>query len=154
MTPQTPAQGISAGTDYGTLKSYRVNCTCTDATHDHQVWIACSADDMTVDVTTYLTMYTRRYTGHSRFPNITTEWLQSILWTAENWLDGIITRVKLTKDIWWSGTINYEASLVMSKQQTMNYISVLESALSDVQTARAQQTAHTLNSSTSTENKE
>jgi hypothetical protein len=103
MKPQTPAEGILLRKDFGDAKSYNVQCECCGSDCEHNVWV--EADSAGVTVTTY----TQQKTKWWEF----TRW--RIIWTM------------LTK-----GYVEYEASIIMSEQQALNYAEVLKSASKDV----------------------
>ena len=109
MTPQTPAEGILLHKEYGDAKHYTVPCECCSTDCVHNVWV--EADDTGVSVTTYTQQKTK--------------W-----WELNRWQ--IIWRL-LTK-----GYVEYEASIIMTRQQAINYAAVLTSAAADVETFRRQ----------------
>ena len=104
---QAPAEGLLLRKDYGDAKTYTVVCECSDDTHNHNLWV--EADDSAVSVT----IYTQ----------------QKTVWWKWN---SLVTRLKLTWDLWIHGYIKYEASIIMSEQQALNYARTLESAVNDV----------------------
>ena len=108
MNPQTPAEGIMLYKDYGPSKMYRVGCECGCDDCSHMVDV--DADETGVTVTTYTTQKTN-FWSKNRF---------QLMWTL------------LTK-----GYVEYEASLIMSKQQALNYANVLNSAVNDVEQFQA-----------------
>jgi hypothetical protein len=114
MTPQTPAEGILLHKEYGDAKHYTVPCECCSTDCVHNVWV--EADDTGVAVTTYTQQKTK--------------W-----WELNRWQ--IIWRL-LTK-----GYVEYEASIIMTRQQAINYAAVLTSAVADVETFRCQRQAKT-----------
>lgn len=107
MTPQTPAEGILIRKDYGDAKTYTVPCECCGSDCEHNIWV--EADETGVTLTTYTQQKTK--------------W-----WELNRWQ--IIWQL-LTK-----GYVEYEASIIMSEQQTLNYASVLNSAVTDVKQFR------------------
>lgn len=109
MKAEKPAEGILLRRDYGDAKSYAVPCECCGANCEHNVWV--ESDDTGVSVTTYTQQKTK--------------W-----WELNRWQ--VIWRL-LTK-----GYVEYEASIIMTKQQAINYASVLQSAVKDVDTFRQQ----------------
>ena len=111
MKTQTPAEGILERGNYDNSKSYQVVCSCHDTDHDHHVWV--EAEDSEISVTTHTTQSTR-FWSESRWKTI---------WTL------------LTK-----GHVKYEASIIMTEQQALNYAEVLRNAISDVKKI----TPHTL----------
>ena len=103
MNSQTPAEGIYKHKEWGDSVMYGVPCECTDSNHQHNVWI--EADECEVSVTTY-TQQKTKWWELNRF---------KIIWTL------------LTK-----GYIEYEASLIMTEQQALNYSETLKKAIEDV----------------------
>lgn len=103
MTPQTPAVGILKRNDWGDTKMYNVPCSCCGPDCAHDVWV--EADDHGVTVTTH-TQQKSKFWSMNRF---------KIIWQL------------LTK-----GYIEYEASIIMSEQQSLNYGQVLLDAVKDV----------------------
>jgi len=107
--PQLPAEGILINHDYGNAKTYTVVCECSSPDCSHMVWI--EADASGVTVTTY-TQQKTKFWSLNRF---------QIIWTL------------LTK-----GWVEYEASIIMTAQQSANYANVLQSAACDVAEFRKQ----------------
>lgn len=109
MTPQIPAEGIYKNKDWGDAVTYSIACECSDPNHQHTVWI--EADECGVSVTTYTTQKTKWW-ELNRF---------KIIWTL------------LTK-----GYVEYEANLIMTEQQALNYAETLKKAIKDVTNFKSQ----------------
>jgi hypothetical protein len=107
MQAQTPAEGIMRTNDWGDTKVYRVACECGSEEHNHDLWVEADASNVTV----------------TTFTTVKSEW-----WKLNRWQQ--IWRL-LTR-----GYVEYQASLIMSKQQALNYAKTLESAIIDVETFR------------------
>ena len=114
MAIQTPAEGILLHKDFGDAKYYTVACECCSTDCAHTVCV--EAEDTGVTVTTY-TQQKTRWWELNRF---------QIIWR-------LLTR----------GYIEYEASIIMSRQQAINYAAVLTSASKDVEVFRRQRQAKT-----------
>ena len=100
MKAQTPAEGILLTHNWGDAMQYTVSCECGDGDHSHNIWV--EAEDSNVSVTIYTTEKTK--------------W-----WEVNRW-----------KQIWTlltKGYIEYEASIIMTEQQTLNYAETLKSAV-------------------------
>ena len=108
LNPQSPAEGILKRNNWGDAITYQVVCECQDANHDHNVWV--EADDHRVTVTTYTTQ-------------------KSKWWSLNRWQT---IWILLTK-----GYIEYEANLIMTEQQTLNYAEILKTAIKDVKKFKA-----------------
>ena len=100
---QTPAEGVLKRNDWGDAVTYQVVCECQDADHDHDIWV--EADDHRVTVTTYTTQ-------------------KSQWWSLNRWQT---IWILLTK-----GYVKYEANIIMTEQQTLNYAETLKKAIQDV----------------------
>lgn len=107
MKAEKPAEGILKHNDWGDTKVYRVSCECGSDDCNHNVWV--EADETTVGVV----IYTQQTTGFWKL----NRWQK--MWTL------------LTK-----GYIEYESSLIMNKQQALNYAEILKSAIKDVEEFR------------------
>jgi len=103
LKPQIPAQGVLKRNNYGDAMSYQIVCECHDADHDHNVWI--EADDHCITVTTYTTQ-------------------KSQWWSLNRWQT---IWILLTK-----GYVEYEANIIMTEQQALNYAETLKKAIQDV----------------------
>jgi len=103
MTPETPAEGILKRRDWGDAQTYQVVCECQDADHDHNVWV--ETDSNSITVTTYTKQQSKWWSS--------TRW--STIWTL------------LTQ-----GYVEYEASIVMTQQQALNYAETLKTAVLDL----------------------
>lgn len=105
MNAQPPAEGILKRSEWGDAKAYQVTCECQDSNHDHNVWV--EADDARVTITTYTTQ-------------------KSKWWELNRW-----------QTIWTlltKGYVEYEASIIMTEQQALNYAETLKTAIEDVKT--------------------
>lgn len=107
MKAQAPAEGILKRGDWGNTASYQVVCNCGDDNHDHNVWI--ELDDVGIIVTSY----TRQ----------TSKW-----WDLNRWQT---IWILLTK-----GYVEYEAHLIMTEQQVLNYAETLKSAVKNVKNVK------------------
>ena len=105
MKAQTPAEGILLRKDWGDAKSYTVTCECCGSDCAHNVWI--EADETGVTVNTYTEQKTN-------------------FWSMNRW--------QLIWKLLTTGYVKYEASIIMSEQQAVNYADTLKSAVKDVKT--------------------
>lgn len=103
MKAQKPAEGILKRSEWGDSKFYTVMCECGDESHSHNVCV--DADDHRVSVTIYTTVKSKWWSM--------ARWQK--MWTL------------LTK-----GYVEYEADLIMTQQQALNYAEILKSAVNDV----------------------
>jgi len=109
MKLQQPAEGILLQKEYDDAKIYTITCECGSTECYHNVWV--EADNLDVTVTTF-THQKSKWWSFNRF---------QLIWTL------------LTK-----GYVEYEASIIMSKQQALNYAETLKSAIKDIEPAEVQ----------------
>jgi hypothetical protein len=135
MTPQTPAKGILQTNDFGDSKWYRVVCDCGQS--DHELSFEVEADEMGVNVNTYVTVKTNYWskTFEKRY-DINNPWLQEFDWFWKDLVNGLFTRLKLTWAVWINGHVKCETTTLMTAQQALNYSEVLKSAINDVKEFR------------------
>ena len=107
MNAQLPAEGIMKTNDWGDSRVYRIACNCGDEDHNHNMWV--EADDSDIVVTIYTTGKTN--------------W-----WSKKRWYH---IWTLLTK-----GYIDTESAVHLTKQQALNYASVLQLAIGDVEEFR------------------
>ena len=107
MKAQKPAEGILQRKDWGDSKTYTIVCECGSDDHAHNVWV--ETDESGITVNTYTTQKTN-------------------CWSKTRW-----------HHIWkllTVGYVEYEASIIMSEQQALNYAETLKSAIIDVKQFR------------------
>lgn len=132
MNPQIPAKGISLINDYGGAKWYRVPCHCGC---DAELTVEIEVDDNIIAVNQYSTQKTNWWKETVK-PNykIKNRFLQWAQWTWSDLVNGLATRIRLTWGIWVHGYIEYESTVLMDKQQALNFAEVLKTAIADVET--------------------
>jgi hypothetical protein len=128
---QTPAEGIMKTNDFGDSKWYKVVCGCGQS--DHDINFEVEADDTGVNVNTYVRVKTDYWTEtvKKRY-DIDSTWLQEWDWFWKELVNGFLTRLRLTWDVWVKGYIRCESTIAMTEQQALNYAETLKSAIQDV----------------------
>jgi hypothetical protein len=133
MKAETPAAGILKTNDFGDSMWYQVVCGCGQT--DHTLTVEVEADEMGVNVNTYATVKTNYWTESvKKRYDIDNPWLQEWDWFWKSLVNGFLTRLRLTWDIWVKGYVRAETTTLMSKQQTLNYAETLKQAIKDVET--------------------
>lgn len=108
MKAEKPAQGVLQVNDWGTSKMYKAVCECGNDDCTHTIDI--EAEDHGSIIVTIYTKTRTNFWSKTRWHNI---------WQL------------LTK-----GYTDYETCIVMNKQVALNYASVLQSAVNDVEELR------------------
>lgn len=132
LEAQTPAEGILETHDFGNSKWYKVSCGCGQP--DHEIAFEVEADDFGINVNTYTTQKTVWWKEYAKKRyDIDNTWLQEFDWFWKDLWNGLVTRLSLTRDIWFKGYVKYESTTTMTKQQALNYAETLKSAINDVE---------------------
>jgi hypothetical protein len=99
MEPQSAAQGIMQTDEFDDALAYKVVCSCGHNAHEHNVWVEIEPDINEISVT----VYTRLSSKQGFWRNI--------------W------------QLFTKGYIEMETSLLMNRQQALNYSETLRSAI-------------------------
>lgn len=140
MKAQVPAEGILKTHEWGDSKMYHVACSCGN--DDDSMELCVEADDAGVTVTHYTTQKTDWWTDavEKRF-DINNIWYQEFDWFWKDLWNGLVTRLRITKDVWFHGYVKYQGTTIMSEQQALNYAETIKSAIKDVEKFRSQRKA-------------
>jgi hypothetical protein len=139
MKAEKPAEGILKTNDYGNSKWYHVVCGCGQP--DHALTVEVEADETGVSVNTYATVKTDYWneTFKKRY-DINDPWLQEFDWFWKDLVNGLVARLRLTRDIWFKGYVQCETTTLMSKQQALNFSETLKLSIKDVEDFELQRT--------------
>ena len=139
MNAETPAEGILKRNDFGDSKWYQVVCGCGQEYHDHTVEV--EADETGVNVNIYATVKSDYWseTVDKRY-NIENPWLQEFDWFWKDLVNGLIRRIKITWEVWTTGTVTTQTTITMSEQQALNYSETLKKAIKDVKSFKESRT--------------
>ncbi len=131
MKAENPAEGILKRNDFGDSKYYQVVCGCGQEYHDHNLEV--EADETGINVNLYITVKTDYWSElvEKRY-DIDSPWLQEVDWIVKDLINGLWTRLKITWELWTTGTVTAQSTIAMSEQQTYNYAETLKSAIQDV----------------------
>ena len=131
LEAQKPAEGILLQKDWGDSKMYAAVCECTseDCTHTLDI----ESDDFSVTVNIYTVQHTD-FWNESVKPkyDIENPWLQEFNWFWTGLWNGLVNRLRLTRDIWFKGYIKYQGTLILTEQAALNYAETMKSAIKDV----------------------
>jgi hypothetical protein len=131
LKSQTPAEGILKRGDFGDSKFYQIVCGCGQEYHDHNVEV--EAADTGINVNIYATAKSNYWTEvvEKRY-NIDNPWLQEFDWFWKDLINGFVSRLKVTWEVWTTGAVRVETTIAMSEQQALNYADILKQAIQDV----------------------
>ena len=106
MKAEKPATGIMLVKEYDDAKIYQIECECTDPDHNHIIWVENDKELDSVSVTVYTTNTTP-------------------FWSTIRW-----------KTIWellTKGYVKRDVTLLLNKQQALNYADALKKAIKDLE---------------------
>ncbi len=140
MKSQEPAEGILKTNDFGNSKWYQVVCGCGQP--DHTLTVEVEAEETGINVNTYVHTKTDYWSESvKKRYDIDNPYLQELDWALKDIWNGFITRLKLTWAVWVKGYLECETTILMSKQQALNYADVLKSAIKDVEQFEKERTS-------------
>lgn len=134
MKSTKPAEGIMMTRNFRGSVFYAVKCQCGNDDDEINFEVEVDSDTKNILVNTW-TMQSTDYWTESvkKRYDIDSIWLQEIDWFFKGLWNGLVTRLRLTKNIWWDGRVKYESTTVMSKQQALNYAETLKQAIKDLE---------------------
>jgi len=131
MKAQVPAEGILLQKNWGDSKMYAAVCECTsdDCTHTLDI----EADEFGVTVNIYSVQHTD-FWHRAVEPkyDIDNSWLQEFDWFWKGLWNGLVNRLRLTRDIWFKGYVKYQNTLILNEQAALNYAETMKTAIKDV----------------------
>jgi hypothetical protein len=133
--PQIPAQGIMLHRDWGPSKMYKIQCDCSDPTHELTMDV--EADDSNVMLSFYVKLDSDWWT--EQFKNrydIDNDVAQKAHWKLFSFLNGLWTRCRLTWRLWVKGYLEHEQVIMLNEQQAINLSHAIGDAVLDVKAFR------------------
>lgn len=134
MKAEKPAEGIMVTRKFNDSTFYAVKCKCGNDDDEINFEVEVDHTINEILVNTWTIQKTDFWTEavNKRY-NIENIWYQEFDWFWKDIWNGLCTRIRLTKDIWWNGYIKYQSTTVMSKQQALNYAETLKKAINDLE---------------------
>lgn len=134
VEPQKPAEGIMLSGDYEDTKFFKTTCSC--GSDDHTIDISISyekdVDDIVVEFySKQKSLYWQKVAGWNVY-KIDNTWLFSIVYFIQGFINGLGHRLKVTKDLWWNGYIEYQSDTIMSKQTALNMSEAIKNTIEEL----------------------
>lgn len=131
LKAQQPAEGILLQNDWGDSKLYKISCEC-GCQSEHNLHIEAEESGLI-----WARIYTKVKTNYWRefwpkrydYDSTLATWLD---WTVKDFINGLVTRLKLTWTIWTRGYLECEQDIALTKQQALNYSETIKSAIRQV----------------------
>ena len=140
MQAETAATGIMKTHDFGNSKFYNVECSCGNDDDSITFEIEAEPDTGSIILNHWTVQKTDWWTESvKKRYDIDSIWMQEFDWFWKSLWNGLTTRLRLTRDIWWNGYVKYQSTVIMNRQQTLNYAETLKSAISEIEKYQAYQ---------------
>ena len=135
MKPQEPAEGISQQFSTPDFKCYRVDCSCgnPDDSIDFVVEVDDWQDIVVSHCTTQQTKWWEDNFDKRAAYNIKNEMLYNFVYYAKSFLNSLYHRMKVTWTVWTRGKVEYSSTVILTKQQALNYSEALRNAIIEVE---------------------
>lgn len=129
MKAQTPADGIKIDADLGDSKFYTVSCSCGSPDDELEFYVEVDEDAINITVNTVCTQKTDFWTKKFNAPRHANDFVDACYTFA----NALWMRLRLTKEIWIRGYVEYKSYTIMNKQQALNYAETLKTAIAEVE---------------------
>lgn len=133
---QKPAEGILMLKDFGDSKYYKISCDCSNDDHTIDMSIDIEVDeDFTKQIE--LNLYTTQTSDYWnklvdwKVHEIDNFWLYSIVNSLHGFINGFFHRLKLTKNIWFDGYLEYSSHHILTRQQAINFAETIKSTIKE-----------------------
>ena len=134
MNPQIPAEGIMKTHDFHNAFSYRVSCSCGNPDDTCEIFIEKDEDldEFVITFsTTQKTHWWKTLVDWEIHKIDNPFWYQIVNFT-QSLINGLYQRIKITKDVWISGYVEYQSSAIISKQTALNLAEALKTAVMEL----------------------
>lgn len=133
MKAETPALGISKVREYEDMIVYNINCQCTDPNHYHLLTVEADQETNDISVIVDLETTTDYWTEYvNQNSNLSNDHLYHLKWTFAYIINETIRRVKIASRAIFYGHIQRQATLILNRQQALNYAEALKNAISNL----------------------
>lgn len=128
---QSPAEGIVLDRKFDDCIFYTVKCQCGNVDDDIEFSVELDTDTNEIIVHTYLRSKTDYYSEvfESYGCKLKNQWLCDIRYWVVSFINGLMRRIKITKDVWLHGYTWYYTTTVMNEQTALNYAEAIKNSV-------------------------
>jgi hypothetical protein len=132
MDYQEPSLGIMTmmKSDRGNI--YRVSCSCGEPDHDMTFHLETVDDE--IEMHTYVNVNTDHWSNWlmlDLYKLVDNYVLYSALYSMVTTINTIVRNTKLTWNIWSKGSIKFESTIIMKKEQALQYAETIKHAFGE-----------------------
>ena len=134
IEPQTPAEGIMQTHKFKDSVFYSVNCSCGSDDHTMDISVSYEKDVDGIVVEFYSkqkSLYWQKVADWDVY-NIANPWLFSIVYFIQGFVNGLGHRLKVTKNLWINGYVEYQSDTIMSKQTALNMAEAIKNSIEEL----------------------
>lgn len=138
MKAETPALGISKLRSYDSnAMVYKIDCECCDPNHYHIVEVEADKEVNEVIVHIYTETTTDYWTEYVEQSSKTdNDYLYHLRWNIAYAINESVRRIKIATRAIFRGCIQREATLILNKQQALNYARAVEKSVQDLEESK------------------
>ena len=134
MTPQVPSEGIMKTHDFDNAFSYKLECSCGNP--DDSVLIFIEKDNDTNEFFINFSATQKTHWWKSlvdwEIHKIDNPFWYMIVNFTQSFINGLHQRLRITKDIWWNGYVEYSSDTIISKQTALNLAEALKTSIMEL----------------------
>lgn len=128
MEAQTLAEGIYSNGSYPDAEYFAITCTCGRDEHKIQLALEKDVNELTIRFETV--QNTDWWTNKFELSYVPENpWLYTIVYQINSFVNGLMNRLSLTKQLWIHGHIKYYSTTILTKQQALNFSKALENGI-------------------------
>lgn len=131
-----PTKGIMCTKEFSDAHFFTVACECGDNTHDLDFFIEIDRKMKQVTVQTSTTEHTDYWSevvrAHDWMQNVP-EPLYNVLYPVVGLINSVVRKVKLTAQIWFTGTVTYQSTTIMSAETAKNYANTILTSIQEME---------------------
>ena len=133
MKPETPAEGIMLTRNFPDAKFYTVECNCGNP--DDSIDFVVELDSTGfITVVTSTKQKTHWWKDSAPYLDNTRHY------RLKSFLNGLLHRLTVTWKIWTRGYVEYSQETIMTRQQALNYATVIQSAIAELESLKNKET--------------
>lgn len=131
MQAQTPAEGIMLTHKFNDAFSYNVECSCGNSDDSVNIFIEKDEDldEFIVTFSTKQKTHWWKQVAEWDVYKIDNPWLYSIANSVKELINGFTHRLKITRDVWFKGYVEYQSCTIISKQTALNLSEAIKDAI-------------------------
>lgn len=134
MKAQKPAEGIQLVHEFKDTKVFDIACTCTNP--DDKISMQVEIDEFDeIVVYFHVTAKTRWWVELCSWETykIDNPVLYYLSNSIKSFINGLNQRLRITKDVWLNGYVEYQTTTILNKQRALNFAETLKQSVEELE---------------------